>query len=255
LLLLQTIIQMKNAILLILSFTFLFTNFVFGQKGIQANFLKKFNFGIRAGGNLSTLLYNDGADQCAAELFGIEGSETYVPRYFIGGHTEFSFRDNMSITLGAQYVFKGGGEEFTMPDPANPSQRVSGTIDNRINYLQIPIQYNFKLKNYSIGVGGYWSYALSGEQVWDVEGSDTEKIDMQFGESAEDWMKKTDLGINIELGYKINNNFQIFAHYQQGLTPQMSDANRETFKSLGYDYKFFHRAYGIGLTFFIPRKG
>ncbi len=246
---------MKNAILLILSWTFLFTNFTFGQVKTQTTFLRKFNFGIRAGGNLSTLIYNEGAHQCAEELFGIISTEKFVPRYFIGGHTELNFRDNMSITVGAQYVFKGGAEDFTMPDPSNPSQRLSGTSDNRINYLQIPIQYNFKLRNYSVGIGGYWAYVLSGEQVWDVEGSDTEKFDMNFGESAEDHMKKTDIGINIELGYRIHNNLQIFAHFQQGISPQMSDANRETFQSLGYDWKFYHRSYGVGLTFFIPRNG
>ncbi|MEL7425934.1 MAG: outer membrane beta-barrel protein [Bacteroidota bacterium] len=246
---------MKNLVLLILSMTLLSTQLTFGQERSQTDFARKFNFGVRAGGNLSTILYNDGADQCAAELFGIISSETYVPRYFIGGHTDFRFRDNMSITLGVQYVFKGGGEEFTMPDPANPSQRISGTIDNRISYLQVPLQFNFKLKNYSIGVGGYWAYVLSGEQVWDLEGSEEQAIDMNFGETAEDHMKNTDLGLNLELGYWISDDLQVFAHFQQGLTPQMSDANRETFKSLGYDYRFYHRAYGIGLTFFIPRKG
>ena len=110
-------------------------------------------------------------------------------------------------------------------------------------------------KNYSIGIGGYWAYVLSGEQVWDMESAEPETVDMSFGETAEDWMKQTDLGINIEVGYRLNDNFQLFAHFQQGLTPQMSDANKETFDSLGYDYRFYHRAYGVGLTFFIPRKG
>ena len=246
---------MKNSIVLTLSFTLLLTHFTFGQDIAGTSFTRNFNFGLRVGGNLSTILYNDGADQCAAELFGIIGSETLVPRYFIGGHTEFRFRANMSVTLGAQYIFKGGGEEFTMPDPNNPTQRISGTIDNRLNYLQIPLQYNFMWKNYSIGIGGYWAYVLSGEQVWDMEGAEPETVDMSFGETAEDWMKQTDLGINIEVGYRLNDNFQLFAHFQQGLTPQMSDANKETFDSLGYDYRFYHRAYGVGLTFFIPRKG
>lgn len=243
---------MKNALLLALAMQLFALHFLLGQARSPGS---NFDFGLRAGGKLSTMLYNDGADQCSAELFGIISTETFVPRYFLGAHADYSFKDNMSVSLGVQYVFKGGGEEFTMPDPTNPSQRISGTLDNRIKYLQIPIQYNLKFKNYHIGLGGYWGYVLSGEQMWELDGSDPESIDMSFGQNAEDHMKKTDLGMNIELGYRLTDHLQIFAHFQQGLSPQMSAANRETFKSLGYDWKFYHQAYGLGLTFFIPQKG
>ena len=153
---------------------------------------------------------------------GVNGnSESRVGLKF-GGVLDIAIEDNFSIQPGLFYSVKGAKQDYIVS-----TQNESGVIttheiknDYRINYLEIPINFQYKFGahrsgQFFIGGGPYLAIALGGKVTNDditivdrpngvstVTDRSTE-YNLRIGNNANtDDVKKGDMGINLNLGYQ-----------------------------------------------------
>ena len=130
----------------------------------------------------------------------------------IGAIANIGFSDALSLQPGLLFSQKGTTVEFEGTDE---------TMKVKTNYLEIPINVVYGLdlggNQLQLFAGPYLGYGIGGKITSDAE--DFEDIDIQFVSDAIDADEDKaafaafDLGLNIGVGYKINN-IQIQADYQ-----------------------------------------
>ncbi len=97
----------------------------------------------------------------------------------------------------------------------------SNVLKVRVNYatLALPILYNYDVSGNGtdmflfFGVGPYIGFATSGK----YEGFNNDKVAMKFGDAITDNRKKTDAGLVIKTGFRVEK-ICISAQYNMGLT-------------------------------------
>lgn len=190
---------------------------VFAQNGTASygNAKETFNFGIKAGINLS----NQNIDYNIPNFpFNINTSS--LTSFHIGVFGEFIFSDKVS--LQPEVMFSREGSKIDM-DVLKFNQTVS--------YIKAPIL--LKLRPFNSGLS-----VLAGPQLGFLVNDDLD-LDIDDGELLENSFKSFEFSVAFGLEYDITNRFSIGGRYNLGLT-DVSDTDEASLKnnnlqfSLGY---------------------
>lgn len=165
--------------------------------------------GLEGGVNLSTM---------AAKYNGVENSGEYLPGLKVGGLMDIGITPMISIQPGLYYQMKGYRNDFTTSlNIGGLSYQETNSATVRVNYLEVPlnVQFNFAAGrgNFFVGVGPYAAFALSGkvesERVRVLtngnDGTTTQQSssrDLNIGSELGDDIVATDIGLNLNTGYK-----------------------------------------------------
>ena len=198
-------------------FIMLFSFTVFAQNGTAsyATANEKFNFGIKAGINIS----NQNIDYDIPD-FPLSISTSSLTSFHFGVFGEFIFSDN--IGLQSEIMFSREGSKIDM-DILKFNQTIS--------YIKIPLL--IKIRPFDSGLS-----FLAGPQFGFLVNDDID-LDVDDGELLENSFKSFELSVAFGIEYDITNRFSIGGRYNLGLT-DVSDTNEASLKnnnlqfSLGY---------------------
>jgi hypothetical protein len=170
-------------------------------------------FGIRAGGNASTMLMKDNDNTYTS---------TPIPGFHVGVFYNYELKNTLSFQPEIHFTTKGTANKYSY------DSGFLGMVDSKVElttyYLDIPLNVKstfdlFKNKMYvtlgpviGIGLAGKYknSMTLMGETT-------TDSGDIKFGSNADsDDMKRLDVGIGAGVGYQISN-AQFGINYNHGL--------------------------------------
>ncbi len=121
------------------------------------------------------------------------------------------------FALQAEIIYSAQGSDYEEEE-----FDLSGTV--KLDYLNIPIMGKYYVADgFSIQAGPQIGFLLSAKDEY--EGED---IDIK------DFVKGTDFGVNLGLGYELENGLNFAARYNLGLSNNLED---EGFESEGAEYK------------------
>ncbi len=111
-------------------------------------------------------------------------------------------------------------------------------------YLELPltIRFNFnsaKETKIFFGAGGYIAYGIGGTKTYYPNGY-KESMKISFGDSNDDDLKNTDLGLVFQLGAAFRENYEGHFFYDMGLTKIIPNTTSDS----------FNRVFGFNLTWY-----
>lgn len=204
----------------------------------------QFSFGVQATGNMSTARLTTSDD--------INFSKTM--RFSPGGGlvAQYALSDKLAIRSGINYLQNGGVFNYTDNDFIVTKVKV----DNKLNYLQLPVNFMYKLPIGKLelyaGVGGYISYGLSGKTKITKsytlpDGNHVTEEERDAFKDAEKngaGFRKVDFGASALAGVKLKNGLFANIGYQFGLTDIASDT----------DTKYFNRSLQLHVGYLFALK-
>jgi hypothetical protein len=170
-------------------------------------------FGIRAGGNASTMVMKDN---------DITFSSSLLPGFHVGVFYNYELNNSLSFQPEIHFTSKGTSNKYTVD--SGFLGVVESTVDLTSYYLDIPLNVKstfdlFNNKMYVtlgpvIGIGLAGRYKSSSTFL----GETTNYIgDIKFGSNADtDNLKRFDLGLAAGVGYQLSN-VQFGINYNHGL--------------------------------------
>lgn len=175
----------------------------------QAN-AQSMSIGPEAGVNLSTM---------TAKYNGVENSGEYLPGLKIGGVFDIGLSPMLSLQPGLFFQMKGYKNDFSSTVVINNltyNQTENATV--RANYLEIPLNLQLNINagpgDFFVGAGPYAAFAIGGSistktsrtLAIGTDGTTTtteHSRDLEVGENAAtDDIKGTDVGLNLNTGFK-----------------------------------------------------
>lgn len=179
-------------------------------------------WGIRAGGNLSSMLLEDEGEYIKTKL---------QPGFHIGGTADVFISDKFSLQPALLFTTKG----FKLDDDGFADALYGVDYIKFMSYhIDLPVNVVFKPQlgngNLLLGAGPYISYGLGGRWKAGADGMSV-KGKLKFTNDIADvdsfstggnnrtlpYMKPFDFGANILLGYEFRNNFYFQLNGQLGL--------------------------------------
>lgn len=154
-----------------------------------------------------------------------------VPGFQAGLMADIPLSAHFSVQPGLFYSKKGADYSHIVPGPADGPVNLS--VHYRIDYLELPVYFLYKLplgagKLFG-GVGPSLAYGIDGYLQSDYSGYKTErqfvflnKTDYRAGKQ---YMKPFDFAGNAMLGYELSSGWLISLHYSQGLSDIAPDNN------------------------------
>ena len=201
------------------------------------SFAQTFDFGIKAGANLSTLPYDGSAPNFSFDHQNKIGFQAGVT-------ADIGFQ-HFSIQPGLFFITKG--EKFTENLSALTGDDTHGTGSTKFNYLEVPVNLLYKLRAAPMlkiyaGGGPYLGYGLSGTTILHITtGSTTSNYQggASFGSDNNNEYKLLDYGINFIAGVQLKKHFTVDLNYSLGL--------RNISWSSGNDFK--NRTLGLSVGY------
>jgi len=165
----------------------------------------------------------------------------YIPGFRVGGLLDIGLK-SFSIQPGIFFSTAGGTSRDNFYDQ---SGNVIDYIGDRIvvYYIKIPLNVEYKIKlgdgSVFIGGGGYTAIGVAGKLSFATNKSYSSTHDLEFGSDYGD-ARRTDFGINIIDGYKLNSGLAISGEYSFGLVNTYSDSpnNKNRGFNISVDYFF-----------------
>lgn len=160
-------------------------------------------------------------------------SVDFKPNFRLGLNVSSAISNNLQVQFGAFYSGKGAKQTL-----------LGTTVQMDLSYIEIPVYINYMTgedggNRFFVGAGPYLGYCIGGK--WKAGGTET-KLEIGSDETKDD-IKPLDLGININAGYLLSNNFYIRGQYGIGLANNIpgGDANNSQKNtgfaiSLGYNF-------------------
>jgi len=178
---------------------------LFGLLTVNAQEVK---FGIKGGINFTTVLGTD-----------YEGLKT---SFHFGAASEIILSDNFSVQPELLYSSQGSRYEETYEFLGFIEEE---KVDIDLNYLNIPIMAKFyPVGGFNIEAGPQIGFLLSAK----TDFSFNENGDITSGsDDLKDHLKGIDLGLNLGLGYKFTNGFNLGARYTFALTDINDSSNAD----------------------------
>ena len=171
-------------------------------------------FGAKAGANFS--------DITGPDVDSFKGKTSF----HVGGVAEIPVSDDFAVQPELIYSEQGSDYE---------EESFEGTVS--VNYLNIPVMAKFQVaEGLSVEAGPQIGFLLSAKDEYTYSGG-SEEMDIKND------LKGTDFGINLGLGYELDNGLNFNARYNLGL----SNANDGDFDG-GAEYK--NGVFQIGIGFF-----
>ncbi|WP_298512797.1 porin family protein [uncultured Kordia sp.] len=162
--------------------------------GFTTNAQEKFSFGVKAGGNLSTVSGTN------------TGSDITSPRvgFHVGVMSELSLSNKFSLQGELVYSQQGVKQDALVSIAPSLIQEV----ESRYDYLNVPILAKYYLtNNWSVEAGPQLGILLSAKR--DIAGAEV---------NVRSSLEYVDLSAAIGTSYKFNNGLNLSARYNFGLT-------------------------------------
>lgn len=208
--------------------------FAFAQKESEPGI----TFGIKAGATFSKFSLSNNSET--------HYTASSLTSFYAGGTVNIPLFSVLSIQPGLLLVGKGGNTQLPFIPPAS--------IDTKFSpfYLEIPMnlmtQFELGPGTFFVGGGPYFSFGVGGKiKKTFVDQSGASEIEkdasIQFGSDASHDLNKTDFGLNVLLGYQLNNSVNIHGGYSFGLANiDPDDSSPPSLKnsviSMGLGYSF-----------------
>jgi len=179
---------------------------------------QKLSFGVKAGANFSTVKTND-------DDFNDE--RTMRTTYHFGVVTNFTLA--RSFSLQPQLLLQGKGVSLKHEDHKDKFKFTS---------LDIPVNFLYNNKGFFVGGGPNLGINLSGKLV--AEDDPSENTTFKFG-SADDEIKRMNLGVNLLAGYRTSKGIFVSANYLTDFTNwdnSSTDKWRNTLFGISIGYMF-----------------
>ncbi len=182
------------------------------------SFAQNLTFGIKAGANLSTIVFNGSTTNFIGTHQNATGYQAGLTADV--GFQHFSVQPELLfITKGSKYT-----EEYDyITNSQNYVFRVAGTT--KYKFLELPVNVLYKLQaapgvRIYAGGGPYMDYGLSGTYTQDVTGSETydHHGEISFGNDQNKDDKRVNYGVNFMAGVELKKYFTIDLNYGLGLT-------------------------------------
>jgi len=172
---------------------------------------KQIRLGIKAGVTLPSISAVGGAS-------AYDGPEPLDYKmntsFYVGGVVDWPISKIFAIQPGLLLVNKGAKYAFVNRYNVNVD---SFTGKLNLTYVEIPINGIFYVESgkgeFFFGGGPYYAFAVDGHTKSSNSGSN--KYQVRFGKD-EDYLR-TDIGLNLLLGYKLNNGLNVHMGYGIGL--------------------------------------
>jgi len=211
----------------------------------------QFKLGVKVGVSSNSVGYNleDSDDEDESQ----DATESKLG-YTVGLAAEYGFSDALSLQTGlllANKGFKIDYEESGFTSKGKAS----------FNYLEIPLNLAFKISKFQVHAGPYVGIGLTGksksEQTFGGESESGEEkfkfknkvseSDLEDLEVDEDYMRRTDIGLNLGVGYRVGP-VLVTATYSKGLsniypTYEEDDDNDD-------NDKITHKGFSLAATWF-----
>lgn len=182
----------------------------------------------------------------------------------IGGIVDIHVDHNFSIQPGIFYSVKGAREDYVTSVENENGVITTREIhdDYRINYLEVPINFQFKFGSHRygqffMGAGPYFAVALSGdlttEDVTTVDRPNgvitvtdvSNNYSLRIGNNASrDDVKSGDMGLNLNAGYQFASGLLLRGNIGLGLMNIMPGGNSDNYMrnnsfalSIGYLFR------------------
>ncbi len=151
----------------------------------------------------------------------------------LGAFVQMSFKENQSVTFEIQYVNKGSRK------PGDPDNGDFNTFDMKLNYVEVPITYNYRRNNFQFDLGLY-AGVLTGSKIM-FNGNDYgidppfENLDMGITGGVH-WLASEKLSFILRASSSLlpvrpaPNPVQRFSYYEQG------QYNQVLYLLLGYSF-------------------
>lgn len=162
---------------------------------------QEFKFGVKAGLNVATI----GGDFGIAD-FDEQSDTKSTIGFHVGGLAEIVLSDKFSLQPELMFSQQGAKTEFTfVGDPED-----NFDVETTLSYINLPIMAKFyPVENFSIELGPQFGFLVSDKDVDSQDGT-------LSGEDAPKY-KSFDYGLNVGLGYKLDNGIFFQARYNIGL--------------------------------------
>ncbi len=147
----------------------------------------------------------------------------------VGAVLEFDFSENLGLGTGLQFHGKGAKYEDDFFESKT-----------KINYIQVPIQLQFRSGGFFAAAGPYVAYAFGGTYE-----EDGDKEDLEFGSSIDDDFSALDFVVNLEAGYEFGS-LRATALLGLGLANGIPADAQDLFE----DAKVTNSVIGVALTYF-----
>jgi hypothetical protein len=191
--------------------------------------------GIEGGVNLSTM---------TAKYNGVENTGEYLPGLKLGAIMDIGITDMISIQPGLFYQMKGYKNDFTntvILEGALWQEERRATL--RAHYLEVPLNVQLNLAagagTFFVGLGPYAAFALGGNVesevtrtlatgVGGITTQSNSSRDLNIGDDPGDDIVSTDIGLNLNTGYKWNSGLYLRGNAGFGLSnlqPMGNDNN------------------------------
>ena len=251
---------MKTRLLLLALFSFMAT-----QLSAQ-----KIKWGAELGLNLST----NSADVDPEVDDFLFMSLSYRPGMRIGITAEYGLKDGMALQSGLYYTQKGYYKDLDkmeekMKEDSSEDISVSGKWGNRYDYIEMPINFVYKFKDFQVFGGPYLAYGIGGKSIIDLEiknaDGETETFDESVdieaisGDAPDEgylskdvwqivYYKKFDYGFNLGAGYTYDK-FLFRVQYSLGIPNILPDyeGNEE---NIDDEINLKNRAFSFSLSYF-----
>ncbi len=188
--------------------------------------------------------------------------------YTIGPAVEYSFTDNLALQTGLFWATKGYATDLEDDLPEGVS--IDGWDRSTLNYLEIPITFAYKIKDFQVFAGPYLAYCLGGKEKWDytttvevmgqsvsTDYKDDMKIKSFMGkvkegdlDANEAPVSALDYGLNLGVGYQAGP-VLINLGYSLGLGNLMPDMDVEGFDR--GDFKSSNRVISLTASYYLGK--
>jgi len=218
-------------------------------------------FGIKAGVNLANISqnYEDSDDEINTK------SRLALN---LGVTVDYAISEKVSFQSGLSFSGKGFALNLKEPYDGYETEGVKGYSRLALNYLEIPVNVAYKIKDFQIYAGPYLAVGISGKSKYDYSitydyGSESYTFEDEgsydykpvFGEvSAADFsddsepFRALDYGLNLGVGYDVGP-VVLSLGYSLGLgniTPKYEGSTADP-----SDFKFSNRVLNVSVTYFL----
>jgi len=211
-------------------------------------------FGVKAGLNVNNISQNFKESDWELDTKMRIG-------YHIGATVNYGLSDAISLQSGL--LLSSKGFSFDLEEGLDDDETIEGYVRAIFNYLEIPINFAYKINDFQVYAGPYLAIGIGGKNKWDYtykydgdEYKDADEIKLKpvFGEVGEgdlgedeDAYSALDFGLNLGVGYQAGP-VLISAGYSLGLgnlTPAYEGDDDDP-----KDYKFSNRVITLSVSYF-----
>lgn len=179
-------------------------------------------FGIKGGLTLADVNFSGNSVELDTDM---------KTTFHIGPVAEFSVAPFVKINTGLLLTGRGYGYDFEILGSKTE-------IENTLWYLQIPVNILYEADLFYFSAGPYFAFGVGGN----ADNGD-EKTDVEFGDTEDDTVRPSDVGLNVELGVNLQN-LRLGVGYGLGLSNNIP-------KDLQIDdAKATNNAINVSATFF-----